>query len=156
MFLLLSTFGMAQLATGTIAGTIQDTSGAVIPGATVTLTNPGIIGGNQSTVTNEGGTYRFTRLVPGTYNLKTELAGFRPAERSSIVVNADVTVRVDLTLEVGNVTDAVTVTGDALLLDTTTALNQAVLDRKTLDQLPTGNDLWSIGRLVPGVLMNKY
>jgi hypothetical protein len=128
----------------------------VIPGVTVTLSSPGIIGGSQTAVTTENGTYRFTRLVPGTYGVKAELSGFRAAARGEIVVNADVTVRTDLTLEVGNVSDAVTVTGEAPLLDTTTALNQALLDRKTLDQLPTGNDVWSIGRMVPGVLLNKY
>jgi hypothetical protein len=94
--------------------------------------------------------------VPGTYSVKAELPGFRSAERGEIIVNADVTVRTDLTMEVGNVADAVTVTGDVPLLDTTTALNQVVLDRSTLDRLPTGNDLWSIGRMVPGVLLNKY
>lgn len=152
---IMSNFAMAQLATGTIAGTIQDSSGAVIPGVTITLSSPGVIGGNQTAITNEQGTYRFTRLVPGTYSVKADLTGFRPAERGSIIVNADVTVRTDLTLEVGTVADTVTVTGEAPLLDTTTALNQAVLDRKTLDQLPTGNDLWSIGRMVPGVLLSK-
>src|SRR5438034_11381008 len=115
-------FGLAQQATGTIAGTIQDTSGAVIPGVGVTLSSPGIIGGNQSAVTSEGGTYRFTRLVPGTYSVRAELTGFRSAERGGIIVNADVTVRTDLTLEVGNFSDAVTVTGETPLLDTTTAL----------------------------------
>lgn len=156
LFLLMSNLAGAQQATGTIAGTIQDASGAVIPGVTVTLSSPGIIGGNQTAITNEQGAYRFTRLVPGAYGIKAELTGFRVAERQNVVVNADVTVRGDLTLEVGNVADTVTVTGEVSLLDTTTALHQAVLDRKTLDQLPTGNDLWSIGRMVPGVLLSKY
>jgi hypothetical protein len=156
LLLSMTNVGLAQQAPGTIAGTIQDTSGAVIPGVSITLSSPGIIGGNQTAVTSEGGTYRFTRLVPGTYSVRAELTGFRSAERGGINVNADVTVRTDLTLEVGNLSDAVTVTGETPLLDTTTALTQAVLDRKTLDQLPTGNDLWSIGRMVPGVLLSKY
>src|SRR5262245_18885334 len=133
LLLWLTNFGLAQQATGTIAGTIQDSSGAVIPGVSVTLSSPGIIGGNQTAVTSEGGTYRFTRLVPGTYSVRAELTGFRSAERGGIIVNADVTVRTDLTLEVGSLSDAVTVTGETALLDTTTALTQAVLDRKTLD-----------------------
>jgi len=144
----------AQLSTGSIAGTVKDSTGAVIPGVSVTLSNPGVIGGNQEAVTTERGTYQFTRLVPGTYSVKAELSGFRPAALANLVVNADVTVRADMTLEVGNVSDTVTVTGESSLLDTTSALNQAVLDRKTLDSLPTGHDLWSIGRTVPSVTVS--
>ncbi|MBI4471177.1 MAG: TonB-dependent receptor [Acidobacteria bacterium] len=146
----------AQLETGTISGTVQDATGAVIPGVVVSLLNPGTIGGNQQTTTDERGVYRFTRLVPGIYVVSAELPGFRTARREAITVNADVTVRVDMTLQVGDVADTVTVTGEAPLLDTTTALNQAVLDRRTLDTLPTGNDVWSIARLVPALLLDKY
>jgi len=146
----------AQQSTGTISGTIKDPTGAVVPGVSVSLTNPGVIGGNQETVTSERGTYQFIRLVPGKYSVKAQLPGFRPAALESLVVNADVTVRADLTLEVGSISDAVTVTGESPLLDTTSALNQAVLDRATLDKLPTGHDLWSIGRMVPGVVLSNY
>ncbi|MBI4471826.1 MAG: TonB-dependent receptor, partial [Acidobacteria bacterium] len=95
-------------------------------------------------------------LVPGNYGVRAELAGFKAAVRESIAVNADVTVRIDLRLEVGELTDAVTVTGEAPLLDTTTALNQAILDRATLDRLPTGHDMWSIGKTVPGLNVTNY
>src|SRR5262245_19437435 len=145
-----------QVSTGTISGTVQDSTGAVIPGVQVTLSNPGVIGGNQQTITTERGTYQFTRLVPGTYSVKAELGGFKPAALENLVVNADRTVRADLQLQVGAVTDAVTVTGESPLLDTTSALNQAVLDRATLDKLPTGHDLWSIGRTVPGVVVTTF
>lgn len=156
LFLSLSLPALAQLSTGTISGTVQDASGAVIPGVTVTLSSPGVIGGNQQAITSERGTYQFVRLVPGTYSIKAELAGFRSAVHENLTVNADVTVRADLKLEVGNLADTVTVTGEAPLLDTTSALNQAVLDRATLDKLPTGHDLWSIGRTVPGVVVTTF
>jgi carboxypeptidase family protein len=147
---------MAQ-SVGAIGGTIQDATGAVIPGANVTLSNPGMIGGNQQAVTDERGIYQFTRLVPSsTYSVKAELAGFRTVVRQNIVVNADVTVRVDMTLELGQTSDTVTVTGEAPLLDTTAVFNQTVLERQILDKLPTGQDLWSIGRMVPAVVMGKY
>ena len=86
---------------GAIGGTMMDASGAVLPGVTVTLSNPGTIGGNQQTVTDERGTYQFTRLVPGRYGVKADLAGFQPAVQEDVVVNADRTARVDLRLEVG-------------------------------------------------------
>lgn len=148
--------GFAQLQTGNIAGTVQDGTGAVIPGVQVSLSGAGVIGGNQQTLTDERGTYRFTKLVPSTYSVKVEMAGFRTVVHDGIGVNADVTVRVDAVLEVGQISDTVTVTGEAPLLDTTSALNQAVLDRQLLDRVPTGNDLWSIGRIVPGVNLSKY
>jgi hypothetical protein len=148
---------LAQLGTGTINGIVSDSSGAVIPGVTIVLTNPGVIGGNQEVITNERGTYQFVRLVPSaTYSVRAELAGFRAAARTNIVVNADVNVRVDLALEVGALTDTVTVSGEAQLLDTTSVVNQQVLSREILDTLPTGNDLWSIGRIVPSVLVQTY
>lgn len=152
----LSRIAAAQLATGTIAGTVQDASGAVVPGVTVHISNPGTIGGNQQTITNERGAYQFTRLVPSNYSVRAELAGFRSSVRENVAVNADVTARVDFSLAVGEVSETVSVSGEAPLLDTTTALNQSVLERLALDTLPSGNDLWSIGRMVPGVLVSKY
>ena len=148
---------LAQLGTGTINGIVQDPSGALIPGATVTLANPGVIGGNQEAITNDRGAYQFVRLVPSTsYLVRAQLAGFRSAARGDVVVNADVNVRVDLTLELGALEDTITVTGEAQLLDTTAVVNQQVLTRQVLDTLPTGNDLWSIGRIVPSVLVQAY
>src|SRR5262245_38279479 len=127
----------SQLSTGSIGGTVQDASGAIIPGVTVTLSSPGVIGGNQTTVTSERGTYQFSRLVPGKYSVKAELPGFRPSLLDNLTVNADVTVRADLQLQVGEITDAVTVTGEAPLLDTSTALDQAGLGPGRLDKLAT-------------------
>src|SRR6185503_14640026 len=91
VFLLLPAPALAQLGTGTINGIVTDGTGAVVPGVTIVLSNPGVIGGNQEAVTNERGTYQFVRLVPNaTYSVRAELAGFRAAARSNIVVNADV------------------------------------------------------------------
>src|SRR5690242_16468263 len=63
---------LAQQANGTITGTIQDGTGAVIPGVTVTLSSVGLVGGNQTAISDERGVYRFTRLVPSTYSVKGE------------------------------------------------------------------------------------
>lgn len=142
---------------GTIRGIVQDSTGAVLPGVTVVLSNPGTIGANQQTVTDERGNYQFTGLVPSAnYSVRAELEGFRALVRDKIVVNAAVTVRVDLKLELGQVSDAITVTGQVPLLDTTSTSNQTVLDRQTLEALPTSNDIWSIGRIVPSVIMSRY
>jgi Carboxypeptidase regulatory-like domain len=140
---------------GAIGGTVADTSGAVLPGVTVTLASAqGTIGGNQQAISDERGEYQFTRLVPGTYNVKAELQGFRRAQQN-VVVNSDVTARLDLKLEVGAVEEAVTVTGQSPLLDTTSALKQTVLSREVLDAMPNRIDVWSVAKVVPSVILSK-
>jgi hypothetical protein len=141
---------------GAIGGTVMDASGAVLPGVAVTLSNPGTIGGNQETVTDERGAYQFVRLVPGRYTVKALLAGFRPAADENIIVNAAATARADLTLVLGQLAEGVVVVGEAPLLDTTSALHQTVMSREILDTLPGMNDVWGAAKLVPGVQMNKY
>ncbi len=141
---------------GAIGGTIIDASNAVLPGVSVTLSNPGTIGGNQETVTDARGTYQFTRLVPGLYTVRAALAGFRFAAQENIIVNADATARVDLTLQVGGLEEGIVVRSDAPLLDTTSALNQTAMSRDVLDSLPNRIDVWSIARVVPGVVLARY
>jgi hypothetical protein len=145
----------AQGGFGSIAGTALDASGAVLPGVSVTLSNPGTIGGNQVTVTDARGTYQFPRLVPGRYTVKGELTGFRTVAVENVVVNAQATSRADLTMPLDQVQESVTVSGEAPLLDTTAVLNQTVMTREVLDILPDTNNVWSIGRLVPAVIQNN-
>jgi Carboxypeptidase regulatory-like domain len=146
---------LAQGSFGSIAGTALDASGAVLPGVSVTLSNPGTIGGNQVTVTDARGTYQFPRLVPGRYTVKGELTGFRTTAVENVVVNAQATSRADLTMGLDQVQESVTVSGEAPLLDTTAVLNQTVMTREVLDVLPDTNNVWSIGRLVPAVIQNN-
>lgn len=145
---------MAQ-GVGAIGGTIADISGAVLPGVTVTLSSPGTIGGNQEAVTTDRGTFLFPRLVPGRYSVRASLTGFRTAIQENVIVNADVTARVDLRLEVGQLQEAITVTGDPPLLDTTSALKQTVLSADTLQTLPNRIDVWGIAKMIPSVALNK-
>ncbi len=140
---------------GAIGGTITDSSGAVLPGATVTLSSTGIVGGHQETITDERGAFQFLRLVPGTYTVQAALPGFRTALRDTIVVNADVTARVDLKLDIGTLEESLIVKGEAPLLDTTSALKQTVLPREVLNAMPNRVDVWSVARVVPSVILSK-
>ncbi len=159
MMVLLFGIGFSQPAmpqgVGAIGGTVVDASEAVLPGVTVALSNPGTIGGNQEVVTDDRGAYQFTRLVPGRYSVRATLTGFRPAVQENVVVNADATARVDLKLEVGALNESLVVSGEAPLLDTTSALNQTVMSRDVLDSLPGRNDVWAIARMVTGVVLAK-
>src|SRR3954469_17935876 len=120
--------------TGAINGTVTDESGAVLPGVNVTLSSPSrTIGASQTTTTDERGTFQFLRLQPGTYVVKGELQGFRPTEQQNISVSADQFARGDLKLAIGSMAEGVTVTGEAPLLDTTTALKQVVLSKDVLE-----------------------
>lgn len=141
---------------GAIAGIVDDVSGAVLPGVTVSLTSvAGSIGGNQQTVTDSRGAYQFPRLVPGAYAVKAELPGFKTTVQENVAVSADVTARVDIRLELGQVSENIVVSGEAPLLDTSSALNQTVLSRDLLNTLPVRSDVWAIARVIPSVIVNK-
>src|SRR5437868_2837408 len=151
-----STLPASAQGVGAIGGTISDASGAVLPGVTVTLSNPrGTIGGNQEAVTDPRGAFQFIRLVPGTYTVKAELEGLRTAAQENIVVNADVTARVDLKLEIGTLQEGITVKGEPPLLDTASALKQTVLSREVLDSLPNRIDVWAVAGVIPSVVLSK-
>ena len=98
---------------GAIGGTVMDPTGAVLPGAAVSLSSAqGTVGGSQETVSDARGAYQFLRLVPGPYSVKAQLQGFRTVEQRNIVVNADNTSRADLTLPIGGLEEGVEVPGD--------------------------------------------
>jgi hypothetical protein len=141
---------------GAIAGTVTDASGAVLPGATVTLTSAqGTVGGNREVISDERGAYQFLRLVPGTYNVKAVLQGFRPFTQAGITVNSDQTSRADARLEIGAMEEGIVVSGEAPLLDTTSALKQTVITQEILESLPNRMDVWSITRVIPSITVSK-
>src|SRR5687767_6410699 len=141
---------------GAIAGTVTDASGAVLPGATVTLTSSqGTVGGNQEVISDERGAFQFLRLVPGTYSVRAVLQGFRPYTATDITVNSDQTARADARLEIGTMEEGIVVSGEAPLLDTSSALKQTVLTQEVLESLPNRMDVWSITRVIPSIVVSK-
>ena len=105
----------AQTTTGTLRGTVRDTSGAVLPGATVEVTGAA---GTQTAVADANGQYRFQALTPGVYTLKATLDGFKTIVMEGLRVEVGRTFDVDLRLEVGAVAETVTVSGESPLIDT--------------------------------------
>ena len=101
-------------------GTVTDTSGAVIPGAPVTATNVET-GVAQTAETNESGGFIFPYLTPGSYSLKVEYAGFKTYSQSGITIETGATRSVTIALEVGEVTEVVTVEADVPLLESSTS-----------------------------------
>jgi hypothetical protein len=146
----------AQVQTGSIVGSVSDASGGILPGVAVTLNGDRLIGGPQTVTTDVGGTYRFDRLPPGDYAVKFELQGFRTVERTGIRINASFTSAVNAKLEVGSLSETITVTGESPTVDTKSNLQQTVMSQEILEGVPTGRDPWSVARLIPGVQVATY
>src|SRR5262245_56898213 len=125
----------AQAVYGSISGTVNDNSGAVLPGATVTITSL-----ERKTVdvvvANESGLYTQDRLLPGEYEVKAELTGFKTALVPKVRVSVDTQTPVNFKLEIGAVTEEVTVSGGAPLLKTDRADVSTRFDTKELTELP--------------------
>ena len=107
----------AQTTNAAIVGDVTDESGALVPGADVTVTNTST-GVQRTLATNERGAYRAYPVQPGTYDVSASSEGFKTRVRSGIVVEVAATVKVDLSLELGQVTETVEVTGQIPVLQT--------------------------------------
>jgi outer membrane receptor protein involved in Fe transport len=126
---------MAQAVYGSISGNVKDSSGGVLPGVTVTITSVDRKT-SDSVVTNDSGLFIKERLLPGAYEVKAELSGFKVAVVPRIDVSVDTQTRVDLTLEVGQVAEQITVTGGSTLLTTDRADVATRFDTKQITDLP--------------------
>ncbi|MCL6545948.1 MAG: carboxypeptidase-like regulatory domain-containing protein [Bryobacteraceae bacterium] len=135
MVLLASVVCFAQESRGTIAGTVTDPQGGVVPGAAVTVTNTETNVANR-TKTNEAGYFEVNLLNPGIYSITVEATGFKKLVRSGIELQVAGRVSVPLGLEVGQVTQTVEVTAAAPLLDTMSASGGRVVDTRELRDLP--------------------
>jgi hypothetical protein len=125
----------AQAVYGSISGSIVDASGSAIPGATVTVTSVDRKT-SDTVVTNESGRYLKERLLPGPYEVKAELVGFKTAVFPDIVVNVDTQTKLDVKLEIGQVSESVTVSGFSPLLKTDRADVATSFDSHQITDLP--------------------
>ena len=104
--------------TGNVFGVVTDNTGAVLPGVTVTLTGPNLQGSRQA-ITNERGEYNLSLIPPGTYRVEASLSGLSPAVQNNVRVSLDTTTRTDISMGMGAVAEAITVTADAVVVDPT-------------------------------------
>src|SRR5262245_24919940 len=139
----------------TVSGTVEDSTGALIPGVTITATNnaTGIV---TSVLTNEAGAYNFASLLPGGYKLTAELSGFQTKIYTDVQLgNAD-KVRLNFTLSVGGINTAVEVSAavDTLLATSSSSVGE-ILTQQRVQDLPTvSNNVLDLYRLIPGVRVN--
>src|SRR3954465_14330086 len=151
--LLVATTGVAfgQGFQGGLRGSIKD-AGGVIPGVEVTLTNEQT-NLKRSVVTNERGEFVFSNIDPATYGVKATLQGYKTIDRGGIRIGTQQFLTLDLTMEVGSITENVTVTGEAPLIDTSNASTGTTLDSAALQTLPSpGRNAFMIGASVPTVV----
>jgi len=156
-FLLLVAFAFptsAQTPSGEISGVVSDSTGSVIAGVKVTLTNSAT-NAVRELQTNDSGLYAIPALPPGIYTLKVEKAGFRAVERRNIEVLVGSANRIDVTLEVGEMTNTVEITGGAPVLQSENASIGTVIENRSIVELPlNGRNYLQLTSLIPGATTN--
>src|SRR5688572_21310525 len=134
-FVLRSTFAFAQFDTATVIGSVTDSDEASVPGATVTArhTNSGF---TRWTTTDADGRFRLAALSPGSYELRTELQGFRPAVRTGVTLMAGSESIIDFSMTPGSVNETVVVTAEVPVVETTSASIAVAMTRREIEALP--------------------
>ena len=142
--------GLAQV-TSTIQGHISDPTGASVPKALVKVTNEKT-GVSRSAFSAEDGYYRIPDLLAGTYQVRVELSGFKAIEQSGIEVSAQSTTNLNLTLELGEVTQTIDITGEETQVETSTSRISEVIGENELKALPTaGRGIYTLTMVTPGI-----
>lgn len=148
-------FGQTGPTTGAINGKVTDKTGAVLPGVSVTISSPSLMG-TQSNVTDAQGLYRFPALPPGVYKVVYELAGFAKLDREGVRISTGFTATLDAEIEVASVAESVTVIGGSPVIDTQATHINTNFDSATLAALPSGaRDMWAILAATPGISMGS-
>jgi hypothetical protein len=144
--------GFGQTFYGSIVGSVADATGGSVPQANVTLTNLGTAE-RRTMMTDDSGNYQFVNLVPGQYKVEVEKAGFRRFAREPITVEVQSAVRIDIPMQVGDVTQVVEVTAQTPLLQTENASLGHVVESRKLREMPlNGRNVFGLVALVPGVV----
>ncbi len=145
-----------QSQTGNITGRATDESGGALPGVTVTLSSPQMIGQPRTAVTDEQGVYRFTLLPTGTFTVSFQLAGFNTLNIEGVNLPTGVTATINGQLKVATLEETVTVTSQSPTIDLQAANVQVNWDQQKLDEIPYSRSLTGLVALVPGLYATSY
>jgi hypothetical protein len=150
-----TSFGQAVTSgTGAINGRVTDTTQAVVPGVTVTITSPSLMG-TRTDVTDADGQYRFTAVPPGEYTVSFELTGFTSVRNEGIRINLGFTATVNAEMKLASLSESVVVTGQSPVVDTSQTQVGTTFDASQLSALPTSRDYFSLLAGSPAVQMNR-
>ena len=139
---------------GTIAGIVRDTTGAVLPGVTVEAASPALIEKVRAAVTDGQGQYKVLDLRPGTYSVTFSLAGFSTVRREGLILATGVTLPANADLAVGSMTETVVVTGASPVVDVQNVRTQTVLTQAVLDAIPSAKTINALSSLTLGATGN--
>ena len=154
LILLISTVAAAQERTGSIAGSVRDSSGGILPGATVQATSPSLVGVQTALVDHEGN-YRFPALTPGVYELTVTLQGFTTAKMPNVRLAIGQALRIDHALAVATLTESVTVTAESPMIDVKQNAATASITAETIDRIPKARDFTDLIRTAPGTQQER-
>ena len=143
-----------SFAQGSIAGTVTDSSGAVLPGVTIEVASAALIERVRSAVTDGTGQFQIVNLPPAAYTVTFMLAGFNTLKREGIELTGSFTATVNASLRVGALEETVTVTGEAPTVDVQNTARQRIVDRDVIENIPAGRNIWALGALNPGITTN--
>jgi hypothetical protein len=147
-----SSLTYAQTTFGSIVGTVTDASGAAVPQAQVTLTNIDT-SAKRTTITGAAGLYEFPNVTPGSYRLEVQAQGFQRASRTPINLEVNATIKIDVALQVGEVTQNIEVTEETPLLQPETSSLGQVVENRLTNELPlNGRNPLNLVALVPSVV----
>src|SRR5437867_1703972 len=144
------------LAQSAIAGTVKDSTGAVLPGVTVEASSDALIEKVKAAATNEAGQYRIVDLRPGTYKVTFTLTGFNTIIRDGILLEANFTAPVNVEMKIGTVSENVTVTVESPVVDVQTSQRREVVSQQLLEAIPTGRNFQLMAGTVPSVTTGVF
>jgi Carboxypeptidase regulatory-like domain/TonB dependent receptor len=151
VFVLNSILATAQDTRGNISGTVIDSQGSVISGATIVVSNMGT-GTSTRLTTNSSGYYEAPLLLPGTYTISAENTGFKRSVRSGVTLALSEQLQLNFQLELGATTDSVNISAEAPMLDTSSvSTGRAISHREVMDMPVLGNNIMMLSRMAPGV-----
>ncbi len=140
----------AAYAQASIAGTVKDASGAVLPGVTVEAASPVLIEKVRSAVTDGAGQYQIVDLRPGSYTMTFTLTGFSIVKRDGVELTGSFTATINAELKVGTVQETITVTGETPIVDVSSTRKQVVLDHDAVQNLPSSRQYFTLARMAAG------
>lgn len=140
--------------TGAINGTVTDSTNAVLPGVSVALTGPAVMGA-PATTTDQHGFYRFAALAPGEYTLTFDLSGFGTVKREGIRVSLGFTATVNIEMNPAALAENVTVSGASPVVDLQSTHVTTSFDSERLASLPGSRDVWAVLAQTPAVAMGR-
>jgi hypothetical protein len=149
----LPSLAAGQAVQASITGVVRDSTGLVLPGATVEVSSEALIEKVRTTVSDDQGLYRITDLRPGVYSVSFTLTGFSTVRREGIELTPGFIATINADLRVGAVEETVTVTGASPVVDVQSTTQQSVLSRDLLDSLPTGKTIQAYATLTPGIVI---